>query len=98
MGVPVTVAYRPSTNQKIAYTATHAESAAFGTESYIIRIVCTSNAWYAIGSAPVAATSSGGGTYLPLGVIEYIRIAPGEKISFVQDSAGGNASVTEMTH
>lgn len=98
MGIPVTVAYRPGTNQKIAYTATAAASAAFGTETFILRIVCTSNAWYAIGQAPVATTSSGGGTYLPLGIIEYIRVAPGEKISFVQDSAGGNASITEMTH
>lgn len=90
------IPYRPGTNQKIAYT-THAESAAFGTETYAIRIVTTTNAWYAIGLAPVATTSSGGGTYLPLGIVEIIRVTPGEKISVVQDSAGGNLSVTEMT-
>ena len=98
MGVPVTTSSRPGTNQKIAYTGTAAASAAFGAETYQIRIVVTSNAWYAIGQNPTASTSTGGGTYLPLGIIEYIRVAPGEKISFVQDSAGGNASVTEMTH
>lgn len=97
MGIPVSPAYRPSTNQKIAYT-THAESAAFGAATFAIRIVATTAAWYAIGQAPVATTSSGGGTYLPAGVIEYIRVAPGEQISVVQDASGGNLSVTELTH
>lgn len=91
------IPYRPGTNQKIAYTGTAAASAAFGTETYALRIVTTSNAWYAIGQAPVAATTTGNGVYLPLGIVEIIRVAPGEKISFVQDSAGGNASVTEMS-
>lgn len=96
MGGMPSIPFRNGVNQKFAYTATAASSAAFGAQTYAIRIMTSSNCWYLVGQSPTANTT-GNGVYLPSGTVECIRVAPGEKISVVADSSGGNASITELT-
>lgn len=82
----------PGVVQKITTSGTTAPSAAFGTNTTIIRICCTAAVHYTLGAAPVADATM---TYLPANVVEYIGVVPGQKIAFIQDSAGGFAFVTE---
>ena len=80
----------------VAYTGTAGQSVAVPANIHDVRIVCTSNAWIAIGANPTA-TAADNSLYMPAGVVEYFHISPGEKISAVQDSAGGNLVVGFMT-
>lgn len=87
--------WRPSTTQVKAYTGTAGViDNAVGGQTRVVRIVVTSAAHIAIGGTPTATTSD---VYMPANVAEYFLINPGEKVSAVQVSAGGNLHVTEMT-
>lgn len=87
---------RASTTQKVAYTGTAGViTNPVGSYTTLCRIVVTSNAYIAFGTAPTATTSD---VYMPANVPEYFTIRPGEKVSAVQDAAGGTLIVTEMTY
>lgn len=87
--------YRPSTHQKVTYTGTAGTiSNAVGTQSRVVRIVCTSAAYIVFAKTPTATTSD---VYVPADKPEYFTINPGEKVSAVQVSSGGTLHVTEMT-
>lgn len=85
-------ALRPGTHQKVAYTGT-AGTIANAVKASIVRVVCTSAAYIATGTAPTATTSD---VYVAADQPEYFRVLPGEKVSAVQVSAGGTLHVTEM--
>jgi len=87
--------YRPGTHQKVAFTAT-AGTITNGVSTYIttIRVVVTAAAYVKIGSAPTATTSD---MYMPANLPEYFTVSPGQKVSAVQASAGGDLHVTEMS-
>ena len=87
-------AFAVVSNENVAYTGTAAASAAFASGINHIRIVAPPAASYKIAGTPVATSSD---TYLPANVIEIIRVNPGQKISFIQVSAGGTASVSQMS-
>lgn len=85
--------WRPGTNQVVAYTGTAGTiSNAVGSQTRVVRVVTTTAAYAAIGTS--ATTTD---VYMPAGVPEYFLVTPGEKISAVQVSSGGNLHVTEMT-
>ena len=87
---------RPGTTQKVAYTGVAGTiSTAVGSQTRIVRVVVTSNAYISFGTAPTATTSD---VYMPANVPEYFTIPPGDKVSAVQDAAGGNLIVTEITY
>lgn len=86
-------ALSPVTHQSVAYTGTHGviTNAVKGT---IIRVVVTSDAYIALGSAPTATTSD---VYLPANTPEYFRAVSGTtKVSAIQLATGGTLHVTEM--
>lgn len=88
-------AFRPGASQTIAYTATSGVVAsAVGTQTYLVRIVTTSDAFVKIAAAPVAAAAD---VFMPANTPEYFVINPGEKVAAVQVSAGGNLHITELT-
>jgi hypothetical protein len=87
-------AFAVVSNENVAYTGTAAASAAFASGINHIRIASTTAAYYKVAGTPVATSSD---TYLPANVIEIIRVNPGQKISFIQVSAGGTASVSQMS-
>lgn len=84
-------AMKPGTVQKVTISGTSAAtSTAFvGT---VIRVVSTTPCHFTVGTSPTATTSL---SYLPAFVVEYLRVDPGDKIAFIQASAGGFATVTE---
>lgn len=88
-------ALRPShsTTQTASYTGTHGVIST-AVNASIVRVVCTTAAYVAIGSAPVADS---GDMYVAADQPEYFRVIPGsDKVSAVQVSAGGSLYVTEM--
>ena len=88
-------ALRPShsTTQKASFTGT-AGTISNAVNSSIVRVVCTSAAYVAIGSAPTADAND---MYVAADQPEYFRVIPGsDKVSAVQVSAGGDLYVTEM--
>lgn len=86
---------RLSTVQKVAYTGTAGTiSNGVGTQTYKVRVVCTSAAYIAIGNSPTATTND---VYVPADTPEYFSITPGMKVSAIQVSAGGTLHVAEIT-
>ncbi|HEY2401277.1 MAG TPA: hypothetical protein VGI23_13050 [Steroidobacteraceae bacterium] len=86
---------RLSTTQSAAYTGTAATiTNAVGTETYIVRVVCTSDAFIKIDNSPTATTSD---VFCAASTPEYFSITPGQKVSAVQSSASGTLCVTEIT-
>lgn len=81
-------------NQVVAYTGTPGLSAATGSTINVVRIVLATAGFVAFGSAPTAGTSD---LFLPALWPEYFIISPGNKISIVQLSSGGNAYIGEMS-
>lgn len=78
--------------QNVAYTGTAAASSAFNANTRVIRLVATTDCYVAISANPTATTSS---AYLPQGIVEYVRINAGDKISAIRRSADGTLNVVE---
>lgn len=98
-------AYRPSTSQNVSYNAAggaSAQSAAFGSQTYWIRVVSVGvvsatidGVRIAIGTNPTASATS---TLLPVNWVEYIKVTPGEKIAVLGNNTGtGTVNITELT-
>jgi hypothetical protein len=81
-------------NENVAYTGTAGQSAAFASGIHAIRICSSTAAYYKIGGNPTATSSD---TYLPADEIEYLIVNPGQKISFLQVSTGGTASISQLS-
>lgn len=87
--------YHLRTTQSVAYTGTAGViTNPISTGVYAVRVWCSTDAHIAVGAAPTATTSN-----MPVsaGVAEYIAINPGEKVSAIQQSAGGTLYVTELS-
>jgi hypothetical protein len=97
--------YRVLASQNVAYAAAgglSAQSAAFGSQTFFIRISANglidgtnTGVRYAIGSNPVASATS---TLLPLNFVEdIIKVTPGQKIAALSNAAStGSLSVSEL--
>lgn len=88
-------ALRPGTSELVSYDATAATAVAFGSDVTVLRIVCTTDAWYNIAASPIA-TVGAGSHYIPANVVEYVAIKPGsDKIAFIKasGSSAGTACV-----
>lgn len=81
------------THQSKAYTGTAGViDNATASTTEVVRVVCTTAAYIAFGTAPTATTSD-----IPVSanVPEYFFIVPGHKVSAVQQASGGTLHVTE---
>jgi hypothetical protein len=81
-------------HQKVAFTGTAGTSDAVSAVTTKVRVVLTSAGYIKFGAAPTAANTD---VYMPANLPEVFDITPGFKVSAVQDSAGGNLHVTELT-
>jgi hypothetical protein len=97
-------AYRPGTSQNVSYAAAggaSAQSAAFGSQTYWIRVCAVGvlsgtldGVRFAIGANPTSAAAS---SLLPLNWVEIIRVNPGEKIAVLGNNTGtGTINITEL--
>lgn len=81
--------------QNITSSGTAANnSTAFGENTSIIRIAPSEAIRYRIGPSATAVATD---TLLPAGAVEYVGVAKGDRLSVIQDSAGGTVSVSECT-
>jgi hypothetical protein len=95
--------FRQGAAQNVAFAAaggTSAQSSAFGSQTYWIRVcvqgalTATSGIRIAVGDNPTASASS---PLLPVNWVEYIQVTPGQKIAVLSnDTITGNLSVTEL--
>lgn len=86
--------YRLGTHQKVAYTGTAGTISNAVGDVHVVRVVCTSDAYIAIGKNPTATAND---PIIPAAAVEYFAIMAGEKVSAIQVSAGGTLHVTECT-
>lgn len=83
-------AFKPGTTQSKAYTGTAGTiDNAVGTS--LIRVLCTSDAFIAVGSAPTATTSD---MIVIANQAEYFICNADDKVSAIQSSANGTLYVT----
>jgi hypothetical protein len=86
---------RLGTTQSIAYSGTAGTIAKpVGSQTYAVRVVCTTDAFVRIDDNPTATTSD---ALLPAGAPEYFTITPGMKVSAVQLASSGVMYVTEVS-
>jgi hypothetical protein len=80
--------------QDVAIGAASAASAAFGAQTYQVRVAATSACRIRIGDGTPNALATD--SYLPADRPEYFTCTPGQKIAVIQEAAGGKLSVTEV--
>ena len=80
--------------QDVAIGAASAASAAFGAQTYQVRVATTSACRIRIGDGTPTALATD--SYLPADRPEYFTCTPGQKIAVIQEAAGGKLSVTEV--
>lgn len=79
------------TAQKVTVSGTTAATSTV-TGNGTIRVVCTTNAHFAVGASGVTATAND--AYIGAGVPEYFVTNSSQKMAFIQDSAGGSCFVS----
>ena len=86
---------RLGTTQNVAYSAAAGTIAnPVGSQTYKVRVVCTTDAFIRIDNNPTATLSD---ALLPAGAPEYFTITPGMKVSAVQVASSGVMYVTEVS-
>ena len=87
--------YRLATVQVVTISGTSAPvTNAFGSQTYAVRVVADTDSYITFGASPTATTSD---VLLPANTVEYFTVTPGQKIAFIQKTAGGLGNVTELT-
>jgi len=76
-------------------SGTSQASAAFGSQTYSIRIAAGDQpAYFKIGDGTPTATASD--ALLPAGSVDYLTVSPGQKIAVLQAGTAGSLSVSEL--
>lgn len=87
--------YRPGTSQVVAYTGTAGTiTNGVGSSTQVVRVWLSTAGYIKIGASPTATTSD---IPMPANVPEYFIVSPGDKVSAIQASSGGNLNVTECS-
>ncbi len=98
--IPKVAQWRLITNQTRDYTSVSASTAAFGTETYTIRIAATSSVHFRIYDAATSSTCTSADPILPAGIYEYVGVTPGQRLSVINanipTSADGRMIVSEI--
>lgn len=82
------------TIQNFTMSGTSQASSAFDDQTYQIRIATGAQpAYFEIGASPTATSSS---ALLGANVVDYVTVAPGQKIAVLQAGTAGVFSVTEL--
>ena len=76
-------------------------SAAFGPQTYQIRVISPIAVWVAVGNSPTATVQSAGSVFLAANTAsgDYFTVTPGQSISCISLSSAttGTVSVAEMS-
>jgi hypothetical protein len=91
-------AYRPGTVQAVPYDAVSVRTTnALGAYTNVVRVVCSTSCYIALGASPSIIASAATGTLLPALIPEYFTVAPGEHFAVIKLTTTGTLTVTEMT-
>jgi len=82
---------RPGVTRAAAISTSAASTVATGPFCNLVRIATTTACFFRVG-----ATATVTDAYLPTGVVDYVKINPGETVSFITATGTGTATVTEM--
>ena len=85
--------FKPGKTTIVAYTGTASGPTAISAGVNVVRIRTTTAARLNLSGVAATAADMWMGINLP----EYFVISPGGSVSAIQDSAGGNVEITEMT-
>lgn len=79
--------------------AASSQSNVFGTNCREIRVVAfTAGCHINIGQNPTAAATDNNGIFLPVGVVEYFHVTPGQRIAAIREGGSdGTLCIAEMT-
>jgi hypothetical protein len=86
---------RLGASQDVAFTGSSAASAAFGAQTYKVRLVTTTDCRIRISDGTPTAVATD--TYLPALAAEYFTVTPGQKVAAIQVSSAGTLNVTEVS-
>lgn len=86
---------RIGTTQTIAYDGSAAITNAFGSQTYQVRLAANSACHYKIGDGAQTATTSD--PFLPANTVEYVTVAPGQRMAAIKAATGGLVTATAGT-
>lgn len=96
-GIPFKVNPTPAP-QKLNYSTTSATTAtAFNAQTYVIRLVASTDCWIRFGDSTVTVNTTNGVFVKANWTPEYFSVAPGQYIAAVRDANDGSLYITEMT-
>lgn len=88
-------ASRIGTTAGFTLSATSQASAAFGSQTYQIRIATGGQpAYFKVGDGTPTATSSD--ALMPANWVDYVTVSPGQKVAVLQAGTAGSLSVSEV--
>ena len=83
---------RPGASNSVAASATPASSLPIGPYINVARIAATGSVFYSINGTATTTNSA----FLPAAWVDYVKVNPGDTISFVTTGGNVTATVTEM--
>jgi hypothetical protein len=86
---------RVGVTQTIAFDASAAITNAFGSQTHQLRLATDSPCCYRIGDGVQTATVAD--PFLPTGVVEYVIVNPGQRISAIKAATNGLVTATAGT-
>lgn len=87
---------RLSTVHTFTMSGTSQATAAFGSQTYAVRVATNDQpAYVIIGDGTPTATANE--TLIPLGWVEDFDVSPGQKLAVLQAGTAGKLTVTELT-
>jgi hypothetical protein len=78
----------------VSSTLASAATAAFGAQTYMIRVATSVGAFVNVGDGSPAATTSS--ALVPANTVDYFAVTPGQKAAVLGQGAAGPVTVTEM--
>jgi hypothetical protein len=95
-GEPVTFVITASTSVAYSTTAVTAPQTGLGTQTRVVRLVCTTDCFFAV-SHPFTTLATSAPVFLPGGSVEYFRVSPGNTILVIRSTANGSLHIAELS-
>ena len=86
-------AYVPGTSVGYTTSGSSQQSSAASATASIVRVAVNQDTYVAVGDSPTATANS---LMMPAGSVEFFAVTEGQKVAFLQVSAAGRISVTEL--
>ena len=90
---------RFGTNTVFTLTTASQSTAAFGTQTYQVRVAtnnAVTTAFMKVGEASGVTASTGNDAIIGANVVDYICVTPGQKVAVAAEAAGGFVTISEM--